>query len=269
VKPNVYEFVDYKEFCLRHVRSLPHHGKGELKNLAQKLQTHSSALSQILRGKQEFTLDQGVVVSEYFGLTPQEIDYFLTLIQLARAKTKKLQKIIYRQLARLRIQTASYEPEQKIVSVSDKDRAIFYSTWYYSAIRLLTSIDGFETTESIARYYKLPNDIVEAVIEFLVDTGLCVREGGRIKIGPMRTHLDVDFQSRSRHHLNWRIKGLDRVTSPKPQEFFFSFPMCLTEDNAASVKKILLETLDRVEKVLSDPSKPQKLSCLNIDWFEF
>jgi len=252
------------------IKNLPHRGKGELKKIASFLGVHSSMLSQIFKGDSNLSLEQAQKISEYFGLENFETEYFLGLVQWERAGTKKLKDIIHRQLLRLK-EMPRYETETtKAVQLSGSDRSTFYSAWFYSAIRLLTAIPQYDDAATISKYFEVPRPLVDEVLEFLLSAGLCVKKGNTITMGPRRTHLEGDYQARVRHHTNWRVKALARIPTFSPSEEFFStFPMTLTESEAKEVKQALFDVLSRVETILDRKTTPEKLYCLNIDWFKF
>ena len=52
--------------------------------------------------------------------------------------------------------------------LNDNAKAMFYSQWYYSGIRLATSVKDLKTADQIAAYYNLPLPMVNRVLEFLV-----------------------------------------------------------------------------------------------------
>ncbi len=106
------------------------------------------------------------------------------------------------------------------------------------------------------------------IVQFLLDSGLCVRDENGIKMGPARTHLHEGSPHRLQHHMNWRIKGLDRCSKHLSPEFFYSFPMVISENDFKLVRELIFELLTKVEKLVK-PSKPEQLCCLNIDWFKF
>jgi hypothetical protein len=95
-----------------------------------------------------------------------------------------------------------------------------------------------------------------------------VRKGDAITVGPMRTHLQEGSRLRSQHHTNWRLKGLARNPHHSPPEFYYSFPMCISEADVAQVRSLIYGLLKEIEAIVK-PSKPEKLVCLNIDWFDF
>lgn len=268
MRHSIYDFDDYRNYLQKTIESLPLRGKGELKKIAQTLRVHSSFLSQVFSGKQNFSLEQTLSLAVHFSLDAGETEYLLGLVQMERAGNSELRKIFAQQLGRLKKSASeTRDVSDTPIEISKSDRTTFYSAWYYSGVRLTTSISGCQNIESISKYLSLPQSVVERVAEFLINSGLCIQKGDQITIGPRRTHLEDDLSVRARNHLNWRIKAIERHSIEKPNDLFRTFPMSLNAEDAKVVRRLLLETIEKIEGVLANPSPPDRLACLNIDWF--
>jgi uncharacterized protein (TIGR02147 family) len=208
-------------------------------------------------------------ICEYFGLSETEVEYFLTLVQADRAGTEKLKKIYKRQAERIREKGRRLEnrlPKGKVLSEADK--AVFYSEWYYSGIRLLTSVSGFQSPEIIASHLGLPIGLVNQVLSFLVATGLCLeRANGKFELGPKRTFLENDSRLIGRHHANWRNRAIEQYPKLAAKEFAFTAPISISEKAFLQVRSDLANVVERISQLVAT-DEPEKLVCLNIDWLE-
>lgn len=72
----------------------------------------------------------------------------------------------------------------------------------------------------------------------------------------------------SRHHMNWRLQGIEVLQSAPHESLFYTSPMTLSVQDSLTVKQILLKSISAIEPIVG-PSKAEKTFCLNIDWFEF
>jgi uncharacterized protein (TIGR02147 family) len=266
---NVLTFDNYKEYVQQRVRGMPHRGKGQFKKVADHLGIHTSLVSQIFNGPRNLTPEQACAMAGYLGLSPLESEYFVLLVQLERAGTDELRKLTQAQLARLRDQGrgASTAKGSSAESLTDRDRAIFYSSWYYSGVRLLTSIPEYDSLDAIASYLNLPQNLVRQVLEFLVSTGLCIETNGKFKIGPKHTLLEADSPLLSRHLQNWRIKAMEKIPRANSRELFYSVPQTLSVEDFPAVRETLVDALAKIKKIV-DKSPEERLACLSIDWFE-
>src|SRR4051812_26541065 len=138
---SLFEFTDYRAYLRAHVARLPKNGRGELTRIAAHLAVNTTLLSQIMSGAREFTPEQAFALSAYLGHSVLEADYFSLLVQIERAGTKDLKDHLERKRKGLKtdaLKLAARISHQK--KLSDQDRAVFYSSWIYSAVHLYTSV---------------------------------------------------------------------------------------------------------------------------------
>ena len=153
------------------------------------------------------------------------------------------------------------------MEIDENAKAQFYSAWFYSGIRLSSSIEGHGSVEAIAEHLDLPRTRVRQVLEFLVANGLCEFKNGEYGMGPSRTHLDGSSSLVSRHHSNWRIKAFEKMDHQTPEELFYTGPMAISAETMSEVRQEIIALIDRMaKKVATSPS--EQLACLNIDFFK-
>lgn len=264
----IFDFSDYKKYCRERIRTMPHRGRGVLRKLAINLKVHSTRLSQILNGSADLSPEQALRVSRFFGLSELETEYFLLLVQIDRAGTEELRKHLIHQLERVSAQQKSVlavVPHEK--ALDENSRAIFYSSWHYSAVRLLTSIPEFQNQDRIADHLQIPKIRVRQILDFLISVGLCLEKNGRPVMGPSSTHLEASSPLISRHHSNWRLKALEVHDDLASEELAYSGPMSISKRDQEEIRAILLEAIRKATH-RAVASSPEKLCCLNIDWFQ-
>lgn len=231
------------------------------------LEVNSVVMSQVFRGDRNLTLEQALAVTKFIGLTDLERDYFLLLVQRARASHHELAKVFSRQLDDLRGRASALKNRVKHQKFTDEDCATFYSHWYYSAIRLGISIPELSSTSMIAAHLKLERSMVAKVIEFLLGNKLVVEKNGRFELGPQVTHIGHDSPFVGRHHANWRLKALQAMDKKADSQLFYTGPMALSSEAAQSIRKRVIELIEKSTKTAA-ASNSEVLRCLNIDWFE-
>ncbi|MGK5083850.1 DUF4423 domain-containing protein [Bdellovibrionota bacterium FG-1] len=265
----IFDFSNYRDFVIKTVRSLPKAGRGEFLKIANHLKIHTSTLSQVLSGLKHFTLDQACALADYFGFNELETQYLLYLVELDRAGTERLRVTLRKQMAKIKEQSrelSAVVPGKR--TLSEEEKAIFYSNWFYTGIWALTSIPGHQTSEAISQYFGLPKLLVNRVILFLVSTGLCIEENGRLRPGTTYVHLEADSPFIGRHHASWRQKAIERHPILSESEIAYSSPMSLSRDDAEKVRKRVVEWVEQINRV-RDPSPCETLYFLNIDWIKF
>jgi uncharacterized protein (TIGR02147 family) len=264
------DFDDYKAFLKGLIATYPKKGRGLSRRLAEHLNVAPVVVSQILARDRHFTPDQAPKVAAFFGLDERATEYFIYLVCRDRADGKELKAFYGEKLARLRADAQKIKHHvQGRDALSETAKGVFYSNWYYSGVRILSSIDGFQTTERIAEYFGLSRSKVGEIIAFLVETGLCVQdEGGRIVRGPKSTHVDDKSPFVNNPRRNWRDTAREKFGSPGTEDLFYSSPVALSKKDAELFRKELLKLIKDFSKQVAD-SPEETTMCLNIDWFKF
>lgn len=149
--------------------------------------------------------------------------------------------------------------------LDEKNQALFYSNWYFSAVRLLTSIPKFQNRDSIAEALGLTQARINRVLDFLIAVGLCVEDKDKIKMGPARTHVSRESPLVARHHANWRLKTLEKVNQIEDDEIVFTNPVTLSKKDFNKIREELAQFIEKFQSTVN-PSEPELLCCLNIDW---
>jgi uncharacterized protein (TIGR02147 family) len=266
---SVYEYHDYKPYLASVMQAFPNHGRGQARRLAEHLSVSSVVISQILSGNRHFTPEQALQVAAYFGFDERSTEYFVLLVNQARAGSKTLVAHYESKLEKLRRETMNLK--NRVIDhreLSEADKGVFYSNWFYSGIRLLSSIEGYNSVEAIATYFGLSRAKVAEVVEFLVDRGLCKEENGHLQMGVTATYVDSASRFVNSHRRNWRLKGLERFTEPGPRDLFYSSPFSLSNKDADLIRKEIVKMIGEISKRVGH-SDSEKLTCLNIDYFEF
>jgi uncharacterized protein (TIGR02147 family) len=266
---DIYSYTDYKKYSIDRVKMMPKRGHGEFQRIATQLGMHSTSVSHVFKGSKDLSLEQASKLCLHWGLSELESDYLISLVELARAGTLDLRKIIELRLKKIRISATNLVhrvPKSQPLSESEKSK--FYSNWYYSAIRLLCDIKDYQTVDTIAQRLNLPLGVVNESLKFLLSTGLCIEEKGHYKMAFKRTFLESTSPLMARHHTNWRLKAIDHYDKwDYDTDLAFTSPMTLSINDKARVRKILHAAIEEILKFhLESPS--EELQVLNIDWFK-
>ncbi|MGZ3792596.1 MAG: DUF4423 domain-containing protein [Bdellovibrio sp.] len=265
----IFEFNNYREYFLDRIKKMPKRGRGEFRNISLFLRMHTSSISQIFKGQKNLTLEQASSLAVYFGMNDLESDYLLNLVEKERAGSQELIDRIDKRLTKIKkaaTQLSNRLPKDRILS--DNDKALFYSNWFYSAVRLASDVKSLQTVEALSQHFSLPPALINDVMQFLLSTGLCVEDQGQFKMGPQRTHLEATSPLISRHHMNWRIKAIER--SPKmvqAEELQFSSPVVLSQKDILRIRSQLLDHIQDILKTVSE-SESEDTYFFNVDWLK-
>ena len=265
----IYNYQDYKKFIKETIYSWPKKGYGQMRRLALHLKVHSTLVSQILNGPKHLTLEQSCLLAEFLGLNDDEGEYLVALVGMERAGNPLLKKVMLRRIRQLHANASKLSnrmPKDK--EMGEDEKAIFYTDWYYSGIRLLASIPGFDSIVTIANRLQLTKSLVARAVEFLLGAGLLESNDGRLKMGHSRTHLSAESPFIVNHHRAWRLKSLDRAGRLKPFELMYTAPVTISIADAYRLREELIATIERIGKSVVK-SNPEELFCFGIDFVSF
>lgn len=265
----LFAFNDYKKYFNAWVDLQPKQGYGEYRRVAQSLGLSTTMVSQVFKGDKHLSMEMAADLCDYLGLSEDETDYLLLLVEFQKAGSFKLRAKLERQIRKSQEKAAKLESKiKKDIELSEHDKGIYYSSWLYQATRLLSDIDSYNDADEIAQRLNVPKNQIIKVLQFLIETNLCRREKGKIKMGPAITHLNSGSPIVTRHHLNWRVRAYQQMTLPEEKNLFATIPMVLSESLA---EKIRQELPQYIQNILTEvaPSPSETVRCLNIDYFEF
>ncbi len=266
---NIYEYEDYRGYLSHWIESQPNGGRGTLKKWAAECSVHSTLISQIMKKKKDMSLELAEQISKSIGLSEAEFDYFSLLVLHARAGTTSLKNQLKRRIKAEQDRSENIGTRLKVAGgMDDEAKAQFYSSWLYSGARNLTAFKQFKSIDAIAERLSIPRKLAQEIVQFLVETGLCTLESGKLEAGTQRTHVDANSPHVSQHHQNWRLQGFQKMALKKPSNLFFTFPMSLSVKDAEKIRKLLPVFAESIHKIVG-PSDSETVRCLNIDFFEY
>jgi uncharacterized protein (TIGR02147 family) len=266
---SIFEYTNYRGYLEAWIGSLGSRSYGSKGRIAESLRVSASLISQILKGEKTLTPDQTSDLSDFLGLNEIESDYLHLLVDLDRAGSLRFREKLQRKIDQLQQQSrriGKRVPRDK--ELNDEQRAIYYSSWIYTGIRNLTAVPGLDHVDAIAEHLRLESGVVNRVIRFLIENGLCREVDGKITYGPASTHVDKDSPFVNKHHQNWRFQAIQHMEGRRDEDIFFTSPMSLSREAAKEIRKLLPNFIQSVMKI-SGPSSSEVSACMNIDWFEY
>lgn len=264
---NIFDFDNYKEFIRTRIANMPKSGRGQSRKLAEVLGIHPTMVTHIFRGSANLTIEGSLKLSRHWSLTELETQYLVVLVQRERAGDSQTQAYFEKQIQALRLQSMNLADRlgEKAQTLSELDRATFYSGWHFSAIRLVIATGVFKTAEMIAHALDLPISTVSQSLPKLISMGLIKFENGRYRIGPHRTYVEAESEWAKMHHSNWRRQSLAKLETVLSDELLFTSPVTLSKSDAKKIKKKIIKFIEEFRSI-TDPSTPEQLCCLMIDW---
>lgn len=265
----VFESRDYKKFLNMWLRDHPKGGRGQLKKMADHLRVSTTLLSQVLKSDKHFSMETAAEITEYIGLNEKESEYFLLLVEHQRAGGFKLKKILEKKLDRE--QQAGAQLQNRLIKdrqLTDEEKMQFYSSWMYSAVRILSALPEMTNAKIISERLNIPLGTVNNVVNYLLEKNLCIIENNKLTYGAYRTHVGKDSPFVVKHHQNWRIRGFQSMELRRDEDLFFTQPMALSLEAAEKIRLMLPGIIEQIHAI-SGPSESEVVRCINIDWFEY
>lgn len=260
MESSVFNFENYKSYINSTAK------RGAFTRFSEALGVHTTLISHIFRGEKQLSLEQAALLNEYLGHSDLEAEYFMHLVQKEKAGNPSLRRYIEKQIKDIKLRSKKLSERLPIKhTLSEEDKAIFYSQWYYSALRILSSVERFQDPTILRETLKLTQKNFNQALAFLVRTGLCVEDQGKIIIGPSHTYLDSDSPLVARHHTNWRLKIIDQAPSLTSDDLMFTGPLSMSEKDALKFRSRILELVEELKKAV-DQTEPENLYCFNVDW---
>ena len=236
---------------------------------AKTLNVSSTLISFILNGKKPLSLEHASDLADFLGLNDSESDFLFLLVEKERAGHFRLKKKIERKIELAQAQSKKIGRRvQKDAELSDDLKAIYYSSWIFTAVRNLVALGEFKDAQSIARRLNLPLSSITRALQFLLENRLCIEQKGLLLVGPTYTHVDSDSPYVNKHRQNWRLRGFTMMEQKNESDIFYTSPMSVSHADAEKVRSMILNYIQEILAVMR-PSPSEKVCCLNIDWFEY
>ena len=266
---SIYQFDSYKKYFNSWVEQQPKKGHGEYRRLSLALNVSTTMVSQIFNSEKDLSLEMACEMAEYLLLNDEESDYFLLLVEHSKAGSSKLRSRLQKQIKDRQEKAKKLENRLKNVTVLDiHAKQIYYSSWLYPAIRLLTDIPEVNSADQIAQRLSVPKNQVLKVLDYLIKNQIVIQKSGKLSMGPAHTYLAPEDPLAHRHMQNWRQLAFQKMNFSNDENFFYTGQYALSKEVATEVRKQLPDFIEAILKKVK-PSKSETVQCLNIDYFEY
>lgn len=266
---SIFTYLHYPAYLRDWIQSQPRNGHGVMRAMAEFLNVHPTLISQILKGKKDLSAEHADALCAFMRLSELESDYFLLIVQYGKAGTQALKQRLLKKIEKEQDRSKSISQRLNVEDVfSDEAKNKFYSSWIYSGVRNLSALPSMNSSQQVAEHLRLPRELVQEVVEFLVSHKLCVLTDKGLSYGPQRTHVGADSVWALQHHRNWRSQAEQKMSLKSTQDLFFTFPMSLSKKDAESIRKLLPQWIEEIHKIVG-PSPSETVRCLNLDFFEY
>jgi uncharacterized protein (TIGR02147 family) len=266
---SIFCYLDYKSYLRMRLEGASSSTRGLRSRIAERLGCQCTYVSQVLNKDAHFSLEQADKINEFLEHPPLEANYFLLMIQHARAGTQSLRKHFEVQMQRELARSQELKERLQISDdISPNAREIYYSKWYYSAIHVLVSIEKFQTVEALQEILHLSRNEVIHVLDFLTTVGFVEKTGLHYCIGKKTIHIPHDSPFVAKHHVNWRFETLAKLNRNDivdSEDFFYTSAITLSHSDVSRIKRMILDEVQAIKGIVRN-SKEEVAYSFCIDF---
>lgn len=264
---NLFEVDNYKTALNSIIQDKRKSQKALSRKLAKHLNVHPSMISQVLTGNKDFSEEQIILVCEFLGLPPLESEYLLVSLQFERAGSYKLKE--YFQTLRNEIRKKAFQVSERVHKnrvLTDAEKAIFYSSWMYPTIHLLTTLNQKPRFEEICERFDISPGKVREILDFLISLEMIVETNGTFSSGAVSTHLEKKSPHLIKHHTNWRLKAIQYAETLSDQELMYSANISISRKDFELLREEFMRMIQKLVTTVKD-SPAEDIAHFNLDFF--
>jgi uncharacterized protein (TIGR02147 family) len=264
---NLFKFNDYRKYVFAQIEANKD-VRGYKTAMANQAGCQKSLISQVIGGRNDLTRDHGAQLADFWGLDEVEAEYFICLIDLAKAGSPRLRAHISKRLNYLRTQARSLELQLREEAVeSPSAQMTYYSSWYWSAIHQIVAIERFSTPEAIAARLALPVAVVQKALQRLTRMKVIEPKAGKgYRILRRNLHAPAHSPMHEANQSNWRRRAVADIAKQDEDSLHYTGIFTLEERDYQKLQD-LLQKMIRRSRDLIIPSKEEELYCMNCDLF--
>jgi uncharacterized protein (TIGR02147 family) len=264
---SIFEFNDYKSIISKQIE-LNAKIRGYKTLLAHAAGCQKAFFSHVHRSHVHLTPDHAAGLANYWGLDDLETEYFLVLVDIARAGTDRLKSHLQERAAKVKAHHSKLEERLKNSAVQESlIQTHYYSSWYWSALHIIASIPQFQTAEKMAHRLGLEPQLVMEALKELEKMGLLKRNSDRWILTDRSFHLPKSSPLNEMNHANWRQRALIDVQKKSEDSFHYTSVFSLSRADAKKFQKLVANLAIDTRKLI-EPSFEEELFCFNADFFQ-
>lgn len=268
---DLFQYIDYRNYLKDWIAAQSGKGRGMISALAKTARCQPAYFSRMLLGRAQLSLEQAFAIQKSLKHSPDEVNYFISLVEYDRAGDMELKTFFREKLRSLQLEREDLRNRFKDApALTQEFQRIYYSSFQYAVIHTCISIPKLQTLDALEGFLNISRERIEEILGFLMKTGLATRDGGKWKVGKNRLHLGRDSTLIQQHHSNWRIEALKSLGRGKgaqsDTDLHYSAVVSLSVEDASSLKELWIKTLEKFGQQVST-SKEETVRALVIDFF--
>lgn len=265
---NIYVHKDYRG-VINQILNENNHIKGYRSSLVKAAGCSLSFLSQVLNSSTQLTLDHGANMCDFWGLDEDDVEYFLDLISWERSASVSLRKRLEKRLRDRRVESKRLVKQSASTSLTLSENlkeSIYYSSWHYAAIHVLTAIPAYQTIAAIAERLNLPTALIERTLNDLKVIGAVEQKGRLWQALGHSIFLRKESPLSTINQNNWRQQAMKHQAQFPYDGIHYSGLYALSREDGKQLMNMCEDFIRNAHNVVSS-SKEEELVCFNMDYF--
>jgi uncharacterized protein (TIGR02147 family) len=263
--PQIFTFFDYKKYL--HALLDSHQARGFRSSLVAALKCQKSFFSQVINGPSHFTPDHAANLVDFLALDELSAQYFIDLVNLARAGTPALQERLKKSLAELRDRALQPSERLKWPSINESQiQSVYYSSWIFAAIHVAVSVDRFQSAEKLSERFLVSLRLVNECLDWLIQAKLISKTRSGYKVIEHNLHLKSNSHLNEMHHSHWRNRALLSLQRGESNETHYSAVFAMSRSDFNTLRSLSLEFIKGCTKVIA-PSSSEEVYALGLDLY--
>lgn len=264
---NIFQYTNFRGY-MEEKLATPPYGRGSRGRMAHFLNCQPSFISQVMKGKNELSLEHAHQLNLFFEHDQDESNFFIHLVLLSKAGSTGLAGHLENQLREIKEKALSIERVSPQNELSEEDTLQYYNDWRNSMIHMAVTIPKFRSVEALVERLQIPENEVLEKLQFLTRLNLCRKVTDRYyEPGEMRIHLKKSTAYSKTAAIMMRLHNLEKMNMLKKNDMNFSANFTISHEKFELLKSRFRDVIKDINESLVD-DEPESLFSLTIDLME-
>ena len=264
---NIADIYEYKELLSKLIAQ--DQKAGAKSRLARSLGCQPAYLSRVLTDQADLNVDQVARAARHFFLSELESEYWIYLLLENRSEQAGAKALFKKKLAQLRQQMNQLQNRLEVPQdkVPKEFLATYYSSWLLPTLHMAVRIPHLQKISALASSLRISREECETAITQLSQMGFVSIKNGKISPTDKNIHLGIDSPWVNRHHANWRIKTLERLTRGDLSGLHYSSAISCSEEDLEKIYELFVKTIKKARSIVKT-SADEAVAHYAIDFFK-
>lgn len=257
----------YKKILIRLIEE-SQSSRGMVSRVAEAIGCQRSYLSQVLHSKVQLTKEQAWSVCVFFGLSPEETRFFECLVDHERAASPAYRAHLEAKMGDIRREAEQLSKQvAKSTGFNEAEALFYFSHWLPCAAHVLSSIAEFQDPAKMAARLSVPLPSLMQTLSALQAMGLVKQQKGRWVYAGGSKWVKKESLLVTFHHQNWRQLAFEDSRNLHSEGLHYTMVQTISKKDYEVLKAMILDFIGKSNKI-AEPSAPEALTCMNIDFFQ-